>query len=483
MLCQVMGKGVAFATNFIFARMLGPSLLGNYYLGITLLTITSSVAAMGLPKGALRYVVEFRARKEKENIRSIIYISILLGLSSSIIFMLIIFFFRESIAVLFPNANVALILRYLFWLLPFSILLPILTEILRGCRQFTVIIFGQSFLWAVLILCSFLVIAFFSSDKMNTGHAFLAYIIGTVSIFLIYVVTLRKWLLNNTKSRAYKYNEVHITKNLVKTSLPLLIVSASSMLLTWTDTIMLGSLLDSKDVGIYGAALRIAILISFILGAINSVIPTLIGENYHSSNRGDLQCMLRTICTWLVYLVIPLLIIFINFPKEIMTLFGTEFGAGYMVLVVLSLSQFINVFFGPVGYLLMMSGYERALSGITVACGLLNVLGNWILIPKIGILGAAISTGGTLVLQNLFMASVALKQMKIKATPKAPWFIAGIVLIMALISFVLKDYKVTLRIISAGVELLIGGVLILKCVIDDSDKRLVANVLKQVGIN
>jgi len=481
MLCQILGKVVAFLTNFVFARILGAAMLGNYYLGTSLLAIVSNISAVGLPKGTLRYVVEFRSRGEKDKLYSVICVSLFLGLTSSIVFMIAIYFFRGKIVGLFPEADIELILHYLLWLMPISVLTSILMEILRGCRQFTIIILGQSLLWSVLILASSLIIVFFLRGSVGTEHAFWAYIIGTVFVFLLYLFTLKKRVLNNVQKKGHLHN--NITKDLITTSLPLLIVSASSMLLTWTDTVMLGSLLGSKDVGIYGAASRVAILISFVLGAVNSVIPTLIGESYHSGNRNELQRMLRTVCSWLVYLEIPLLLIFIGFPKEIMSLFGTEFRAGYMVLVVLSLCQFINVFFGPVGYVLIMSGYERALSGIMVICGLLNVFGNWILIPKIGIMGAAVSTGGALVLQNLFMVAVALEQMKIKTIPKNPWLITGIVLIMIIISVYLERFNASFRIICGGVELLIGGVFILKYIADDTDKRLLAKVLKQIGIN
>jgi len=398
MLCQILGKLVAFLTNLVFARILGAAMLGNYYLGTSLLAIVSNISAVGLPKGTLRYVVEFRSREEKGKFYSVICVSLFLGLASSIVFMIAIYFFRGKIVGLFPRADIELILHYLLWLMPISVLTSILMEILRGCRQFTIVILGQSLLWSVLILASFLIIVFFLQGRVGTEHAFWAYIIGTVFVFLLYLFTLKKRVLNNVQKKGHLHN--NITKGLMTTSFSLLIVSASSMLLTWTDTVMLGALSGSKGVGIYGAASRVAVFISFALGAVNSVIPTLIGESYYSGNRNELQRMLRTVCSWLVYLDIPLLLIIVGFPGEIMGLFGSEFRTGYMVLVVLAICQFVNVFFGPVGYLLMMSGYEKALSGITVICGILNVFGNWFLIPKIGIMGAAVSTGGVLVLQN-----------------------------------------------------------------------------------
>ncbi len=478
MVSQILGKGISFLTNFIFARMLGAALLGDYYLGTTLLTIASNISALGLPKGALRYVVEFRSREEKKKFYSVIYASLFWGLASSIVFMIMIYFFREKIVELFPNANIRLIIHYLFWLIPISVLTSILMEILRGCRQFTIIILGQSLLCSVFILASFLVIVFLLQGHVGTKHAFWAYITGTVLVFLLYFFTLKKKVFNNVQKKEYLH--YNVTKDLLTTSLPLLIVSASSMLLTWTDTVMLGSLSGSKDVGIYGAASRVAILISFILGAINSVIPTLIGENYHSGNREELQHMLRTVCSWLVYLDIPLLLIIVNFPAEIMGLFGSEFKAGYMVLVVMAICQFVNVFFGPVGYLLMMSGYERALSGITVFCGILNVFGNWFLIPKIGIMGAAVSTGGALVIQNIFMVIVALDKIKIKVIPREPWFVAIIVMMIVLTSIILKNYIVSIRMVSVGTELLIAGIFILKYFINETDKKFLASFFKQI---
>jgi O-antigen/teichoic acid export membrane protein len=83
------------------------------------------------------------------------------------------------------------------------------------------------------------------------------------------------------------------------------------------------------------------------------------------------------------------------FSSQIMSVFGSEFTSGWLVLVVLSAVHLIGYSAGGalVGHVLQMSGkqdIELINSAVMVT---LNIVLNFLLIPIYGILGAAIATG------------------------------------------------------------------------------------------
>jgi O-antigen/teichoic acid export membrane protein len=79
------------------------------------------------------------------------------------------------------------------------------------------------------------------------------------------------------------------------------------------------------------------------------------------------------------------------FAKELLAIFGSGFTDGTTVTVVLALAQLVNSATGPCGYMLLMSGRHSLQSINNVAALVVNIALNLWLIPRYGIVGAAVS--------------------------------------------------------------------------------------------
>ena len=80
-----------------------------------------------------------------------------------------------------------------------------------------------------------------------------------------------------------------------------------------------------------------------------------------------------------------------------LTLFGPEFGSGYLPMMMLAMARLVSVLFGPASDLLLMTGHHRLLGKVNLMCALLNIVLNLVLIPPFGIVGAAAATSVALV--------------------------------------------------------------------------------------
>ena len=74
-----------------------------------------------------------------------------------------------------------------------------------------------------------------------------------------------------------------------------------------------------------------------------------------------------------------------------------------MILRILAIGQFVNVAVGTVGSILMMSGYGKVVRNNTLLGATINIVGNLTLVPLYGAIGAAISTAGSIIIQNLIL--------------------------------------------------------------------------------
>jgi O-antigen/teichoic acid export membrane protein len=96
----------------------------------------------------------------------------------------------------------------------------------------------------------------------------------------------------------------------------------------------------------------------------------------------------------------------IAFGNYALALFGTEFAAAHPALAVIAAGEIISCAAGSVGYFLVMTGHQHQARNIEAAMAALLVVSGLILIPNLGIMGAALATAGSGVVRTaaLFFA-------------------------------------------------------------------------------
>ena len=180
----------------------------------------------------------------------------------------------------------------------------------------------------------------------------------------------------------------------------MLMSATMTVFLGWADTIMLGIFKTSSDVGVYAVVLKIAVIISFTLQAINSILAPKLSHTYNDKNYKSFNNLIKH-STQLNFVIssitIILIIIFRNF---ILGIFGEEFMVASNALIILCLGQFFNAFCGPVGIVLQMTGRQKLFQNILLLGFIINIVLNYILITPYGVTGAAIASAVSLIVWN-----------------------------------------------------------------------------------
>ncbi len=193
-------------------------------------------------------------------------------------------------------------------------------------------------------------------------------------------------------------------KNWYRALGPLVVVSGVHYFVSYSDLLLLGILSTSKDVGLYRAASQTALFIPFVLQAVNAILAPIFAGCHHRGDTRSLQEAISRGNSLIVGLTIPLFIVVVLFGAWILgTLFGAEFGQAYSALCILAVAQFINVLAGPVAYLLTMTGHESRAARVLVLCAALNLVLNVLLIPRYGLVGAAVASALSISASNLIM--------------------------------------------------------------------------------
>jgi len=195
---------------------------------------------------------------------------------------------------------------------------------------------------------------------------------------------------------------------LIKESWPLIFSGFFALVYLNIDQVMIEEMLSSYGVGQYSAAVRISSVWYFIPLTIGwSVQTAIVNAKKHSETLyfERLQ-LLFTVTTIMAYfLILPIS----YFSNEIINfLFGKNYqqaGGVLAIHIFASLFVFINVARGT--WILNESYFKFALLG-NIGAGLLNILFNYIWLPRYGIYGAAwatlISYSFTYLFSGLFFA-------------------------------------------------------------------------------
>jgi O-antigen/teichoic acid export membrane protein len=185
--------------------------------------------------------------------------------------------------------------------------------------------------------------------------------------------------------------------------------------LIWADTLILGAMTDEGQVGVYNVATRLVTLAVFVLPPITATFGPHMAHLHHSQDFGGAARAYGSATRWALLLSMPAFVVLIVFPRELLTLFGRGFTEGATVTIILACGQLVGAAAGPCGVVLNMSG-RVGLSLLDNALILVANVGlNLLLIPRWGIVGAALAWSASIVVVNGIKVIQAWKIVGIRA--------------------------------------------------------------------
>nr|WP_202795642.1 flippase [Algoriphagus machipongonensis] len=247
---------------------------------------------------------------------------------------------------------------------------------------------------SIAITGLFLFLLYFIGLEITVNIVAVIYVIGRIGVTI--TVSMYWSSLFTFKS---KWERKSIT--LFRDSLPLFLSSVSTIIISNSDVIILGIFASTSDIGLYGIAIKIALLTSFFLQITNSSVGPKIAALYFNGSIMETEQMVKKVTRVLLICGLVSIVIFIFFGNLILSLWGDEFQAAYIILLILSFGQLFNIGTGAAGQILTMTGHEKFNRNITVFYMILNILLNYIFIKKFGILGAAFINSFTVISLNV----------------------------------------------------------------------------------
>ena len=401
------GKAIILLFTLLIARVLGPKSVGLYFLGLSVVDLAIIPALLGLDSGIVRYVALFRGERNENRVKGTVISSLLIALPVSLIVAGALFFLADKIsAIVFHKPALTNVLKILSLSIPFLTVSTLLLATTQALKHMQYKVYAKD-LGDSIFKIAFTLVFFIVGWKLY--GAVTATVISSILVaaFSLYYANKFIPLSKNALQPSLEF------KNILSFSIPQTFSSLTLFGIVYTDILMLGYFLSAKDVGVFSIAAKIALLSTLILSSFNTIFAPMISDLYNQKEALLLSNLFVTVTKWIFSLSLPLFLITIFLSKPILSIFGNEFVAGSVALIILSFGQLVNSATGPVGLLIVMSGRPLLELFTNVAVFVLNICLNYFLIPKYGVLGAAVATTISISVVNLIRLGMVLLIMKI----------------------------------------------------------------------
>lgn len=379
------------------ARVLGAEALGIYALGMTVVGFAGILAAVGLPQAASRFVAVYTATGESRKLGRFLWSSALVLLVANLLFGTFLLIVKPWIAGRLYHTPALAPYMYFFVLIMLTGgLTGFLGQALAGFKdvaQRTIItnVVGQ-----------ILTIAF-TIALLTAGFGLRGYLAAQGGSALIVLLLLGRavWKLSPAAARVPSVGLPMFEPEVVSFSMVLFAIQGLEFLGGQSDKVLLGIFLNAREVGIYSIATVLVAFVSIFLQSINQIFaPTIAG--LHASRQNELLLSLyQTLTKWVLGFTLPLAFVIMVFARPLMEIFGREFGEGWFVLVIATFGQLVNCGVGSVGQLLVMSGQQQRMMRAQAIAVPVSLALNFVLIPRTGIIGAAVAASITNALLNV----------------------------------------------------------------------------------
>ena len=389
------GLLLVFGAHLLLTRLLGAGGYGAYSLVISWLSVLAVFAKLGQVPVALRFVAAYNTSGDWSSLRGLLLRSSqLLGGASAGAGLAL------AAVVLWLGGRLDSELRRAFLIgclaLPLMCLLPMREAVLQGLKK---IVLSQAASRLILPVC----LAAFAALRALAGRRHFDGADAVWCTLLAYAVCLvfsSIWQRKALPGEVRQSRPAFHTRQWLTVGLGMLFVTGQFLVLNRIDIMMLGALSGKAGAGIYAVAARVSWLVTFFLEAVSMIAAPLISELYTGKRMAELQRMTYHAVLASTIFATAVCLVLLAFGRFFLGLFGPEFSAGYTALGVLSFAQLINAVTGPSGFLLTMTGHENSYSRILFFALLLNILLNYLLIPRYGMNGAAVATALANILLN-----------------------------------------------------------------------------------
>ena len=396
--------GVALGAVFFF--LVFPHIISEEYLGfvqmlIGVAAIFAQLVAIGMPSVLYRFYDRWKDKPLLNNYNSI---ALLLILLSFVIFVPIGYLFKGIIIDIYAKGS-PLFTNY-FWVIFPLILIQSITFYFEMYSMVSLRVTVPTFLREFLNKVLLIIIVFLLAKNIVTEFqfVFLYIVIYAISlaVLIFYAVRFFQFRLGNArqffKNNSYKKEVFSYARSATG-------MSFLANIINFADTLLIPAVLNMGLLGIYGRPLILGVLIHVPYRSIANISSPIIMEAISNNDMKQVADLNKKISINLFLIGLFLFTLVVANGDNFFRLLPDKYSIAKNVLYIIAAGRLIDMAFGLNSEILFSTKYYKWAVYFTLIMTALVFGLNLILLPKMGIDGAAIAATVSLIIFNILKTS------------------------------------------------------------------------------
>lgn len=397
----------------LLSRYLGADGMGKYSVCLSIIMIASIFGNIGVDKALLRFVPVLSANGDWTRIKKVFNLGSRVAILASLLISVILWFASDWLFTdVLGRESLGEYLRwFILAIIPLAFIAN-LTEGFKGLKMITTSLLLRSFIPIIGIVGVFLLVPDFGLKGIIWTY--------DIAVLIIAIAGLLMWYYGSEKLKRpteVSNSEPFGYKSLFNASFPLYGLAIFQQVIVSAPIVLLGIWVEDDQTGQFFNAQKVAIMTSLFLIAFNTILASKVGQFFAKNKLDVLEITVQKATLIVSVLAAPLFLFLFFFSDFTMSIFGEDFRGGGILLKILLIGKFVSVVLGPVGLILIVGGREKIMRNTVVISALLIIIINVILLPRIGVMGAAIASSVAVTTQNLLAAFYVHREFKIITIP------------------------------------------------------------------
>jgi len=207
-----------------------------------------------------------------------------------------------------------------------------------------------------------------------------------------------------------------LDREVLRVAFPLALAGMLWAVAARVDSFFLGHYASAEDLGAYAACVLYATSITQLRGAFEPTTSALVAPAIARGDARGLGGAIQRQTRWLSLLALPLAALFVGFGDPLLRVFGHAFTEGRAALAALAIGHVANAL-ALASFTIPLSGHARATTMVAAIVVVVQSVACVVLVPRWGVLGAAIAMSAGLVMAQVAQNVIAAKLLGVVGVP------------------------------------------------------------------
>ena len=338
-----------------------------------------AVVMLGLPYTMVRFLA---AAKKREEIQEGFYSIAFIVLFTSAIASLLLFLLSKPIAAtLFDNnLTIARILSLIVFIACLNGLLLNFFRTFQQIKRYSIFSFIRTCLHVILV-------AYF----VLSGYGIFGAVIGLLITGLLVFLIMGSLIVSEIGVKIPKFTHI---REYLAFGLPTVPGTLSSWVVNSSDRYVIGIFLGTAFVGYYSPGYTLGNIINMFMAPLAFMLPAVLSKYYDENNMNEVKTVLKYSLKYFLALAIPSAFGLSLLSKPMLMILSTPEIAsqGYLITPFVAVSALLLGAYAVIAQIIVLEKKTKITGAIWIIAATLNLGLNIIVVPYIGILGAAFTT-------------------------------------------------------------------------------------------